>query len=160
MKMKNQKGIALVSLVVTIIVLIILAGVAIAMGSQGLTGANENALLSELGIVQNAILQRKTKVDLTGEQYPGESVSESTLNDVIEEINANKASGEETVERKDNDITHYYLLTANNNGLSDLGITNSDDAYIVNYETGEVINYTTKVTEDGKPLYIYARESN
>ena len=44
--------------------------------------------------------------------------------------------------------------------LNNLGITKSENEYIVNYETGEVINFTTKVTESGKPLYIYAKEVN
>ena len=117
-------------------------------------------MLSELGMVQNAILQRKTKADLTNEDYPGETIAEANINleETIEEINNNRTSGEEEITRKDHDDSHYYFLSTENGGLEELGITNSEDAYIVNYETGEVINYTTKLTETGKPLYIYARE--
>ena len=159
---KNQEGITLIALTITIIVLLILAGITINMGTSNIKDSKEKALLTELGMVQNAILQRKTKVDLTDEEYPGEVITSTSvdLDQIIQDINANKAAEEETVDRKDDNDEDYYLLTNTNNGLADLGITNSEDEYIVNYETGEVINYTTKVTGSGKPLYIYAKTLN
>ena len=157
---KDEEGITLLALVITIIVLIILVSTVINIGKNGIKESKEEAMLSELGIVQNAILQRKTKADLTGEDYPGETIIDASINleETIEEINDKKASGEEGITRKDEDDSHYYFLSTENGGLEALGITNSEDAYIVNYETGEVINYTTKLTGTGKPLYIYARE--
>lgn len=157
-KTKEEKGITLIALAVTIIVLLILAGITINTGLSGTDEARENAKLSELGMVQHAILQRKTKIDLTHEEYPGQTIEEANidLDGVIREINANKSSEEEAVVRKDTNNENYYLLTNSNGGFSDLGISDSEDEYIVNYETGEVINYTTKVTKSGKPLYIYS----
>lgn len=159
--LKNEKGITLLALVITMIILMILVGITINIGKNGITESREDAMLSELGIVQNAILQRKTKADLTGENYPGETITEANINleETIEEIN-NRTSGEEEISRKDRDDSHYYFLSTENGGLEALGITNSEDAYIVNYETGEVINYTTKLTGTGKPLYIYAKEAD
>ena len=156
----KEKGITLLALVVTIIMLIILASTIVNIGQNEIKESEENAKLSELGIVQNAILQRNTKADLTGEDYPGEIITEANINleETIEEMNNHRASGEEEITKKDDDNNHYYFLSIENGGLEELGITNSEDAYIVNYETGEVINYTTKLTETGKPLYIYARE--
>lgn len=156
----HEKGITLLALVITIVVLIILASITINIGKDGIKESKENTMLSELGMVQNAILQRKTKVDLTNETYPGETITEANINleETIQEINDNRALGEEEISRKDSDDSHYYFLSTENGGLEELGITNSEDAYIVNYETGEVINYTTKLTGTGKPLYIYARE--
>ena len=160
--LKNEKGITLLALVITMIILMILVGITINIGKNGITESREDAMLSELGIVQNAILQRKTKADLTGENYPGETITEANINleETIEEINNNRTSGEEEISRKDSDDSHYYFLSTENGGLEQLGITNSEDAYIVNYETGEVINYTTKLTGTGKPLYIYAKEAD
>lgn len=158
----SEKGITLLALVITIVVLIILASITVNIGKEGIKESKEDAMLSELAMVQNAILQRKTKADLTNEEYPGETITEANINleETIEEINDNRASGEEEISRKDSDDSHYYFLSTENGGLEELGITNSEDAYIVNYETGEVINYTTKLTGTGKPLYIYAREAN
>ena len=155
-------GITLIALVVTIVVLLILAGITINIGTQSIKDSREDALLSELGMVQNAVLQRKTKADLTtNEAYPGDKIDIATVNSVIAEINSQQT--EEDIELKDNSEgkeNNYYLLTTSNNGLNNLGITKSENEYIVNYETGEVINSTTKVTESGKPLYIYAKEVN
>lgn len=158
----NEKGITLLALVITIVVLIILASISINVGKNVIKESKEDAMLSELGIVQNAILQRKTKANLTNEDYPGETITEANVNlgETIEEINDNRASSEEEISRKDSDDSHYYFLSTENGGLEELGITNSEDAYIVNYETGEVINYTTKLTGTGKPLYIYAKEAD
>lgn len=157
----NQKGITLLALVVTIIVLLILASITINIGTQSIKDSTEDTLLSELGMVQNAILQRKTKVDLTNETLPGENIAKDTVEDVISDINSQQTSGSVPIQLKDTtDSQNYYLLTTTNGGLTELGITNSQNEYIVNYETGEVINYTVKVTESGKPLYIYAREVN
>ena len=160
--LNNEKGITLLALVITMIILMILVGITINIGKNGIAESKEDAMLSELGIVQNAILQRKTKADLTGENYPGETITEANINleETIEEINNNRTSGEEEISRKDSDDSHYYFLSTENGGLEQLGITNSEDAYIVNYETGEVINYTTKLTGTGKPLYIYAKEAD
>lgn len=156
----KEKGITLLALVVTIIMLIILASTIVNIGQNEIKESEENAKLSELGIVQNAILQRKTKADLTDEDYPGETIIEANINleKTIEEMNDHRASGEEEIIKKDDDNSNYYFLSTENGGLEELGITNSEDAYIVNYETGEIINYTTKLTETGKPLYIYAIE--
>ena len=156
----KEKGITLLALVVTIIMLIILASTIVNIGQNEIKESEENAKLSELGIVQNAILQRKTKADLTDEDYPGETIIEADINlkETIEEMNNHRASGEEEITKKDDDNSNYYFLSTENGGLEELGITNSEDAYIVNYETGEIINYTTKLTETGKPLYIYAIE--
>lgn len=162
---RNQKGVTLIALAVTIIVLIILAGIMLNIGQDGIKKSEKQILLSELGMVQNAVLQRKTKVDLTHEGYPGQKITEADidLDNVIQEINRMKAEGKEVVNRKDTNNENYYLLTNENGGLKNLGIksakddnTEVRDDYIVNFETGEVINYTTKVTDDGTPLYISA----
>ena len=159
-KAKQETGVTLMALSIIIIVLLILTAITVNIGKDGIKESKENAMLSELGMVQNAVLQRKTKADLTNEAYPGETITTAgiDLDDVISDINANTASGEEAVTRKDSNDDNYYYLSDSNNGLSDLGISNSVDEYIVNYETGEVINYTTLVTGTGKPLYIYATE--
>ena len=158
--MDNEKGITLLALVTTIIVLIILVSTIVNISQNGIKESKEDTMLSELGIVQNAILQRKTKADLTDEDYPGETIIEANINleKTIEEMNDHRASGEEEIIKKDDDNSNYYFLSTENGGLEELGITNSEDAYIVNYETGEVINYTTKLTETWKLLYIYAIE--
>ena len=62
---RNNKGVTLVSLVVTIIVLLIIASISIVGGIQGADTAADNKLLTELDMVQHAVLQRYTKYSLT-----------------------------------------------------------------------------------------------
>lgn len=155
LKNKEESGITLIALSITIIVLLIIVGVSFNIGTSSIKEARDNKLITEIGMINHAILERYTKNSLTGEEYPGEviTVAGINLNSVISEINS-KAT--ETITRKDNEDSNYYYLTNDNNGLSDLGIKDTEDEYIVNYETGEVINYTKKVTESGKALYIYS----
>ena len=157
---KKEKGVTLISLVVTIVIIIILAGITLKIGSKDTKFSEDNAALTEIAMVQNAILQRKTKVELTGENYPGVIISQSVIdiNSVIEEINRKKSKDENNIQLQDENLDNYYFLSTSNGGLEELGITNSDSDYIVNYKTGEVINKTQKVTNKGKALYVYSVE--
>ena len=60
-KAKQEKGVTLMALTIIIIVLIILTAITVNIGKGGIKESKENAMLSELGMVQNAVLQRKTK---------------------------------------------------------------------------------------------------
>ena len=75
----NQKGITLLALVITIVVLIILTSITINIGKNEITESKEDTMLSELKIVQNAILQKKTKADLIEEAYPGQTIIEANI---------------------------------------------------------------------------------
>ena len=154
----NQTGITLIALTITIIILIIIAGVTIGIGMSGIKQTRENRLITELNMINHAILERYTKASLTGEKYPGIKITETEINidSVISDI-ANQSG--QNITKKDNNYENYYYLTNANGGLADLGITNAEDEYIVNYETGEVINYTTKCTGTNQPLYIYAKDN-
>ena len=60
-KMKSNKGITLIALAVTIIVLIIIASVGTYSGVQALRDSKENAQLSEVRMIQQAVLENYTK---------------------------------------------------------------------------------------------------
>lgn len=148
MKKTNEKGITLIALVVTIIVMLILAGIVITGGKYSLNKERENKLITELDMVSHAVLQRYTKASLTNEKYPGVQLTDDEYN----EYNNFLQSKLETF--ANSDYKNYYKLTKDNQGLEKLGINDSTDEYIVNYETGEVFNITTKVTDSGQLLYI------
>ena len=157
-KISNQTGVTLIALVITIIVLIIIAGITIGAGISGIKQTRENRLITELNMLNHAILERYTKASLTGEDYPGVKITEVGINldTVLSEMATQSGLN---ITRKDNNDENYYYLTNDNGGLNALGITNAEDEYIVNYETGEVINYTTKWTETNQPLYIYSKDN-
>ena len=119
------------------------------MGTYNIKNSESNTKLSELNIIQHAVLERYTKATLTHEDYPGELLN-SDSSELLEMKNVG-------IELKGTD-TEYYKLTQDN-GLTELGIKEAEDEYIVNYETGEVFNLTNKKTETGELLYVYAKEA-
>ena len=151
--MKSIKGITLISLVITIVVLLILAGVTINGSIQGINDAKDKKYWSELKTVQHAILERDTKYKLTKDTnlLVGSELTNSQLPSSINWILKDDTSGDKE--------KAYYLLTTG--ALNTLGLKQEvedddyKDEFIVNYFTGEVYNNTTKKDKkDNKDLYI------
>ena len=155
--LRKEEGITLVALVITIIVLIILAGVIVPGAMRGIDDAQEDKLWSEIDMVQHAILERSTKYKLTKntEILDGNIIDTTTLEDAptfkISQDSIN--SMEDASERA---FKSYYKLEAND--LDNLGLNPGADSftntYIVNYSTGEVYNSTRKKAPSGTVLYI------
>lgn len=150
MNIRKNKGITLVILVITIVILLIISGISITGTITGKKETEESVHISELKIIQQAILERYTKAQLTKETLPGTSVTISEVQSIINEINNET---EESINLKGKE---YKRL--NKTDLENLGVIGEEDnTYIVNYSTGEVINETVKTTNNGKALYIYAK---
>ena len=124
--MKNNKGITLIALVVTIIVLLILAGVSIAM----LTGDNGILSRASQSSVANAIGEGKDQVGLKVAEctsdyydwkYNGATVSGLTKGDP----NANPATADTT-------LTEYITAKLNDNSIL-LAEDFNNDKYCVFY---------------------------
>ncbi len=149
MNIRKNKGISMISLVVTVILLLIISGISITGTIQDQKQAEANTQKTELTMMQNAILQRYTKAQLTKETLPGTTIEKTEVQSIIDEINTK--SGESITLKG----TEYKQLEKTD--LEKLGITGKEDIYIVNYKTGEVINKTQKVTKTGLALYTYAK---
>ncbi len=148
MNLRKNKGITMVALVITIIILLILAGISVTGVIRGIDETNESRAISQLEMVQHALLERKTKADITKEELeelPGTTVDPTELRNLITEIK---------IELRGNEKDYKELSTAD---LNELGIEKETDTFIVNYKTGEVINKTLKVTKAGRVLYTYAK---
>lgn len=150
MNIRKNRGITIVALVVSIIILLIIAGVSISGTIIGVKETEATAQMSELTMIQHAILERYTSSIYTKQELPGTTIQISEVEIIIDEIN----------ELCDSNITlkgtEYKRLTKQD--LNNLGIKNEEYTYIVNYKTGEVINESIKATESKEPLYIYSRE--
>lgn len=151
--LKENKGITIVALVVTIVVLLILASVTINGVIQGVDESEENKLLSELSMVQHAVTQRYTKYELTKDRdvLVGTKIQTSTLENVPNTINWKVTQFDEI----NNPEREYYRV--NKSDLVKLGLSGddkTDSSYVVNYSTGEVYNETSKQTKSGKVLYL------
>ena len=155
--LNKEKGITLIALIVTIVVLIILAGITITGAIQGGEQANNNKQITDLDKIHHAITERDTKYKLTKD--------ESLLIGTVVKTNNIDVSGlsqAETIVWKMVDFEgvtdperEYYRVTGQD--LVDLGLTSdptTKTVYVVNYFTGEAYNETQKKTEDGKLLYV------
>lgn len=158
--MKNQKGITLTSLVIAVVVILILVSVGTNIGINNIKDSRDSAVKTELKLIQQAVLQRYTKYNLTKDPniLPGQPYSEENFEDVNKTIAEISLQTKVLIKLKDDIASNYYLLDTSS--LEELGITNTEDEYIVNYITGEVINKTQLVTSESKEaLYIYGRNS-
>ncbi|MBR3132723.1 MAG: type II secretion system protein [Clostridia bacterium] len=143
LKMNNEKGVTMLVLVITIIVLLILAGVGIFYAVQDAGFATDKKLISELNMVATAVHEQYIKYQKTGTKEFLVGESPYSLSDTI------------TKDYDDKDVTvvktGWYKL--DEDALEEIGINNSKYEYAVKYETGEVYNITMKETKSGKTLY-------
>ena len=149
--LSSNKGVTLIALVTTIIVLMFIIGITWVYSGKMANNSQNKAQMDELKIVQGAILQVKTKYDLTGKSLPGSQYT--SIDDIKQITDEIERKSEEEINLKDTNPQNYYLLTVSD--LDKMGVRNVEDEYVVNYITGEVINITKKVTKDKQALYIY-----
>ena len=155
---KENKGITLVALVATIIILLILSGISTYFGIENINKSKDEILLSELGQVQHFVgeaylnyLKTQNNAFLIGRKITNATEVSEIANEL--EISLvtipNNYSGEERA--------YYYEVDPS--ALVNLGIENCENTYIVNYLTGEVINKTKLRTTEGEPLYTYLKQN-
>lgn len=140
---RNNKGISLVALIITIIVIIILAGI-IVVNFLVSGGTQDKALkakaLEEFTQVEEAVKLRgqvEYRLDPVKYEYVGEKLTSETAI-MIRDI----AYGE-----------NYYLLRLKDS--NNLGLSTVTHEYIVNYDTGEVIALDPYIINSRK---IYTRK--
>ena len=145
--MRKNYGITLVTLIIIVIILLILASVVTVSALSYIKDSADNKLYTELYEVQHAVLQQYELFQSTGNSkyIIGSSVSKSYVEGFIPN----------TISLVSNE--DYYELTPGN--LEQIGIKQSEDNYIINYVTGEVINKTTNKDSYGDTLYIRGKES-
>lgn len=156
LKMKNQNGVTLTALVVTIIVLMIILSISVNLGTDSISETKDRKLQAELEMVQQACISEYTKAMQLGyiekptvkpANFEGTEIAISSLPSVT---GAWSLTEEPTEKYK-----KYYRLTPED--LEKLDILNSEHTYIVNYYTGEVYNETKKNTSEHIPLYIKSK---
>ncbi len=147
---ENQKGITVVSLLITVIVLIILSGIGIKIGTDSIKASRDGKLASELSMVQHAVLEQYTKYQTTKDitYLVGNKVKQEEMTQIAKNLNITLVNIPQKYTNKD-----YYRL--DKASLLQIGIENTDDEYIVNYVSGEVINMTQKTTNN-TALYVRA----
>lgn len=172
---KSEKGITLMVLTVTIIVLLILAGVGLNTGLTSLNDVKSNQLNAELSMVRQAIVERYAEAVAVNqtEKLPSEALVSFWMGERIENFSEIQLPEKSSVKENEdvNDFygkttqyvckyqeDYYYRLTPEN--LKQMGIADAEHTYIVNYKTGEVYNETKKVDGNSELLYLPAMTSN
>lgn len=141
---KNNRGVTLSILVVTIIILIILASVTITTSNLLIRVTESKAVVSNMYLVKGKAESLYEEYEFLGDTLPdednflGKKVSVASL--VIYGVVSNGNTEE------DNTWYKWTKNTLENNGL-DPEMLSEDAEYIVNYETGEVI-YTIGVKDN------------
>lgn len=158
-RIRNEKGITLSVLAVTIIVLMILAGVTVNLGMYSVDSTKDRKLQAELEIVGQAAITEYSKAIELGyikdetTEIPKNFFGTPTSNPIALPSGTWALSASEAVGYKS-----YFEL--NPQALKELNILNSVHTYIINYYTGEVYNLTEKKSSTGETLYIRMNTGN
>ncbi len=153
---KSQKGITIIVLVITIIILLIIASISLYWGTNSITQAKDTKLEAELKMMQQAILETYTKnkvqAQVVKQDLPGEKISD--YDEVKEEVDSGTVNKLKIKDYDNIDNYSYYYKFNTKEQFKLIGVEESNNSYIVNYQTGEVINITTPKKSDGTILYL------
>ena len=155
-KTKENNGVALVTLTVTIIVLLIISGIAVYSGTHNIDKTRDQLLLTELEQVKHFVGEKyldymKVK---SAKLLVGTKLNSSEIDLLQQNLGVTFISIPNTYSE---DERAYYRLTPEN--LIKIGIENCENTYVVNYISGEVINETKLKTSTGQTLYTYLRKN-
>lgn len=137
--MKNEKGVTLLALVITLTVLAIIGFTVFFTAKELDENVEDDVLIEELKTVQHIVLQEYNKKLTLGDEY----IYKGTKVTNIETYNTNLGINLLT-------SNSYYELTPDN--FKSLRVKNVSSKYLVCYETGEVVNIDYK-TSGGEILY-------
>ncbi len=142
---KNSKGITLVSLVITIIILMLITSVTVYTGTNVIKQVTLQNVNTDMMLIKAKVktMEEQAKFNKDNSNYKG-----TPLIDVHDNKKIDKLVDEEIVE----DITKYYLLSKED--LNSMGLEKIDiaDGYLVNYESEEII-YVRGLKKDDNMYY-------
>lgn len=157
--MKSENGITLITLVITIIVLAIITSITMVGGIDAKKNAKDTksaVLKSELSQVQQIVLETDIKYKQTKNSniLLGEKITYNEAKKELQNISASLNLKVEDYDTNSNEDVEQFYYKINSTILEKLGIYGSEQEYIINYSTGEVMNYKTKKTNNDEILYI------
>lgn len=142
---QNEKGITIVGLIITVLVIVIIAGVCIYTGRDILEEAKLEQLKTNMLLIQAKCHSIQDKVTAKEEaSYIGEKIDDTSI--LAEKYGVTIQSDDNWYELSKEDVEQQEYTTkdsSNNNvtkqgiGLGNIDVANGD--YIVNYTDGEVI---------------------
>lgn len=156
-KIKEEKGITLAILIVTVIVLLIVVGVTMDMGFDAADSAEDSNKKSELQMVGQATISEYTKAIKLNYIKEDDTIPANFIGEVItgkaDDLLPTLPSGAWALSQSEAvGYKSYFRLTPEE--LDKLNISNTTDTYVINYYTGEVYNETQELADDGSVLYL------
>lgn len=147
----KQNGVTMVALISTVVVLLILSSIGVNMGLKSIDNIKNSKLVSELEMVQHAVLEQYTKYKATKDPVylVGNKITYEEATKYAKELGVILATIPDSYTNKE-----YYRL--DKASLVAMGIKDATDEYIINYISGEVMNITVKRISNGNPLYTKA----
>ena len=158
MRTKANKGVTLISLVITIIVLLILAGIGITSGVQTIKSSKQTKFTTEMKIMQveaNELYdayKNDKEIEVNGTKYKGEEIKNIGKNITEADGKANEVFTEEASGITDSTGYKYYDQEI----IKGLGIDGVENEYFVNVEKRSVVA-VIGVDFDGKVCYTVAQ---
>ena len=182
-KMRNEKGITLVVLILTMILLVIIAAISIDYAFDGIAYSQERKLLTEVEEVQQAVMEKYTELSQLDVEKDANSYNDiaSSIDPSTLEEYSSILKHTYTDDRSVEPDKKYYTLSAKQledldvvvkNGIPDnevetggLKDSNGDYVlYIVNFYYGEVLNIYSyddyKTEHSGQLLYTIGRSDD
>lgn len=142
---ENQKGITIITLVITVILLIIITSVTVYTGTSVIKQAQLQTISTNMMLIQVKIktIAEQAKFNKDTSNYKGILVSEVSGNSKIDKLVNDKII---------DDVAKSYILSKED--LSSMGLEkiDIDDGYVVNYETSEII-YVKGFENEGNIYY-------
>ena len=151
-KIKSESGITIISLIITLALIIILLGLTLPRGTKEIETTQDSVQITELQTVQVAVLNRAILHKNTNAPLIGTIINKDDVLSYAQDIGINNLV---TIPENYPD-SDYYVLSPDE--LKEIGVDNSKDSDIVNYASGEVINYTATMSNSNNPLYIIGTE--
>lgn len=156
--MKNQKGITLISLTVTIIILVLLSSITIRVGTDAYTATLTKTFISQMKVIQGKVdnLTENSNLDTSSFVKLSSLESEDKDYELFTNIISNPEDYNINTNISWNDILdsnadNYYYFTPENLE-SKLGLKNQKFTVIINFQTRNIISKTS-IMKDGVEYY-------
>ena len=147
--MRNEKGITLIALTITIIILIILASITTYSGISTIKSSKLNKFKQELEIMQS-------QVNVLYEKYRTE-IEEGQVVNIGEELANSKEENNAFSGANESDKTGYRIFTKDT--IEELGIEGIEREYLVNISKRQIISLEP-FEQDGNLYYTLAQLSD
>ena len=135
MKNKNsQKGITIIALVITVIMLLILASVATYTGIESYDKAEQIKFVSQMKLIQTKVDEKVQEDGFTLEGYG------TILTDEQKQTINNAVANGEILSPTEDDYSNYVRYFSKEHLSTQLSLDNIDEGIIINFKTREVIS--------------------